>query len=284
MSVSVYQSLVRGDDAHVGGVRLKKYPQKGSSMEKQVLIDCREVTLGYENQKVVENLNFQVLSGDYLAIVGENGSGKSTLLKGILGLIKPLGGEIVMEPYLKKGSIGYLPQQTQAQRDFPATVFEVVLSGYLSAGKKRFYYTKEEKKSALANMEKLQIQSLRKKSYRELSGGQQQRTLLARALCAAENSGQEARLLVLDEPVTGLDPTASQELYRSLKEFNEKEHVTIIMVSHDMENTLEQAGKILHLGDKGSFFGTVKEYRRSEFGRLFMGDEMLGRGGLSWKL
>lgn len=239
-------------------------------MEKQVLIDCRGVTLGYENQKVVENLDFQVFEGDYLAIVGENGSGKSTLIKGLLGLIKPLSGEITRTLYLE-GGIGYLPQQTQEQRDFPATVFEVVLSGFLSAGKHRFFYTKTEKKLALLNLKKLQMEKLRKKSYRELSGGQQQRTLLARALCAAEGTGKNSRLLVLDEPVTGLDPTATLELYRSLKELNERENVTILMVSHDMENTLAQADKILHLGNKEIFFGTVEAYRHSEPGRFFAG-------------
>lgn len=249
-------------------------------MEREVLLDCRKVTLGYENQSVVENLDFRVESGDYIVILGENGSGKSTLIKGLLGFIKPLGGEIIRAPYLIQGSIGYLPQQTEAQRDFPATVQEVVLSGFLSAGKHRFYYTKEEKKQALANMEKVQITSLRRRSYRELSGGQQQRVLLARALCAAEggvldesrdNRVSKPRLLVLDEPVTGLDPAATIELYRILKDLNEKEKVTILMVSHDMENALTEAGKILHLGNHKSFFGTVEDYRHSDMSRFLEG-------------
>lgn len=259
-------------------------------MEKEVLLDCRKVTLGYENQSVVESLDFQVQSGDYIAILGENGSGKSTLIKGLLGFIKPLDGEIVRAAHLMQGSIGYLPQQTEAQRDFPATVQEVVLSGFLSAGKHRFYYTKEEKKQALANMEKVQMDKLRRRSYRELSGGQQQRVLLARALCAAEGcipggastngqsertpaSDRKSRLLVLDEPVTGLDPAATVELYRILKELNEKENVTILMVSHDMGNALTEAGKILHLGNGRSFFGTVESYRHSDMSRFLEGGE-----------
>ena len=252
-------------------------------MEKEVLLECRRVTLGYENQSVVNNLDFQVQSGDYIAILGENGSGKSTLIKGLLGFIKPLDGEILKSSQQMEG-IGYLPQQTDVQRDFPATVQEVVLSGFLSAGKHRFYYTKEEKQHALANMKRVQIDKLRRKSYRELSGGQQQRVLLARALCAAEGSvlgnvsngkGKEQweknRLLVLDEPTTGLDPAATIELYRILKELNKKEKVTILMVSHDMENALAEAGKILHLGNHKSFFGTVEDYRRLDMSRFLEG-------------
>ena len=256
-------------------------------MKKDVLLECRKVTFGYENQSVVSDLDFQVQSGDYIAILGENGSGKSTLIKGLLGFIKPLDGEIFKSSQQMEGSIGYLPQQTDAQRDFPATVQEVVLSGFLSAGKHRFYYTREEKQHAYANMKKVQIDKLRRKSYRELSGGQQQRVLLARALCAAEGSvlGKASdkkgtnpwgknRLLVLDEPTTGLDPAATVELYRILKELNEKENVTILMVSHDMENALAEAGKILHLGNHKSFFGTVEDYRHSDMSRFFKGVEV----------
>ena len=265
-------------------------------MGKEVLLECRKVTLGYENQSVVSDLDFQVQSGDYIAILGENGSGKSTLIKGLLGFIKPFEGEILKSFQRLGGSIGYLPQQTDAQRDFPATVQEVVLSGFLSAGKHRFFYTREEKQHALANMKKVQMDRLRRKSYRELSGGQQQRVLLARALCAAEGillrnvsdrkaldkkvrehaqeKWEKNRLLVLDEPTTGLDPTATAELYRILKELNEKENVTILMVSHDMENALAEAGKILHLGNHKSFFGTVEDYRHSDMSRLFKGGEV----------
>ena len=256
-------------------------------MENEVLLECQRVTLGYENQSVVSNLDFQVQSGDYIAILGENGSGKSTLIKGLLGFIKPLDGEILKSSQQMEGSIGYLPQQTDAQRDFPATVQEVVLSGFLSAGKHRFFYTREEKQHAYANMRRVQMDKLRRKSYRELSGGQQQRVLLARALCAAEGSvlgnmsdrkGREQqkknRLLVLDEPTTGLDPVATMELYRILKELNEKENVTILMVSHDMENALAEVGKILHLGNHKSFFGTVEEYRRLDMNRFLEGGEV----------
>ena len=179
-------------------------------MEKKILLDCRDVTLGYEGRPVWDHLRFQVHSGDYVCIVGENGSGKSTLVKSLLGLLRPMAGEIVRAPSLRSGAIGYLPQQTKAQKDFPATVTEVVRSGFLSSRGMRFFYTPKEKSEALMNMGKLGVLELKDRCYRELSGGQQQRVLLARALCAA------GELLILDEPVTGLDPAAAQELYRTL--------------------------------------------------------------------
>lgn len=168
--------------------------------EKRILLDCRDTALGYEGKPVWEHLSFQVHSGDYVCIVGENGSGKSTLVKSLLGLLHPMAGEIVRSPSLRSGAIGYLPQQTKAQKDFPATVTEVVRSGFLSGKGMRFFYTPKEKSTALMHMGKLGVLELKDRCYRELSGGQQQRVLLARALCAA------GELLILDEPVTGLDP------------------------------------------------------------------------------
>ena len=230
------------------------------------LIEVNDVTLGYEGQPVWEHLSFRIDRGDYLAIVGENGSGKSTLLKSLLGLLKPMSGTIERADSLKAGAIGYLPQQTKAQKDFPATVYEVVLSGFLSAKQGRFFYTAKEKSAALMNMGKLGVLELRDKCYRELSGGQQQRVLLARALCAA------GELLILDEPVTGLDPAAAQDLYRTLAYLNEKEHIAIVTVTHDMENALRYASAILHAGQKQWFYGTAQEYLASPYGRRFGGE------------
>lgn len=237
------------------------------SNEKKLLIDCRDATLGYEGKAVSSHLNFQVYSGDYLCIVGENGSGKSTLLKGLLGLLKPMEGRIVLDKSLRAGAIGYLPQQTRAQRDFPATVYEVVLSGFLSARKGRFFYTPAEKSKALMNMGKLGVLELKNRCYRELSGGQQQRVLLSRALCAA------GELLILDEPVTGLDPEAAHDMYRTLAYLNRTEGIAIVMVTHDLQNALKYADHILHAGQKGWFFGTAAEYLASPYGRKFGGED-----------
>ena len=234
-------------------------------MEKKILLDCRDVSLGYEGTAIWEGLTFQVCSGDYLCIVGENGSGKSTLLKSLLGLLRPMKGEIMLDKSLRTGAIGYLPQQTKAQKDFPATVTEVVQSGFLSGKQGRFFYTPQEKSTALMHMGKLGILELKDRCYRELSGGQQQRVLLARALCAA------GELLILDEPVTGLDPAAAQDLYRTLAYLNKTEGIAIVMVTHDIENALRYGDYILHAGQGQHFFGTVEAYLHSSMGRRFGG-------------
>ena len=227
------------------------------------LLVCRDVSLGYEGQSVLEHLDLNICAGDYLCIVGENGSGKSTLLKGLLGLLPPLSGEIWRAQELRRGALGYLPQQTQAQKDFPATVYEVVLSGYLNQKGSRFFYSSAQKSGALMNMGKLGILELKDRCYRELSGGQQQRVLLARALCAA------SRLLILDEPITGLDPAAAQDLYKTLAWLNKSEGMAIVMVTHDLKSALRSARSVLHIGRSGYFLGTAEEYLASAFGRRF---------------
>ena len=231
-----------------------------------MIFECKDVTLGYENKVVAKNLNFKIDQGDYLCVVGENGTGKSTLIKTLLGLIKPLNGEVIANVQGKnhKG-VGYLPQQTQAQKDFPASVWEVVLSGVLNNDHRCPFYNKKDKAEAEKKMEKLNILDLKKRCYRELSGGQQQRVLLARALCATDS------VLILDEPVTGLDPAASMELYETIKDLNKKENVTIIMVSHDIKNALNYATHILHLEQENDFFGTVEEYKKSNVSNMFLG-------------
>ena len=235
-------------------------------MSNKILIDCHDVSLGYEGHAISEHLNFQVHGGEYLCIVGENGSGKSTLLKCLLGLIKPMAGEVVLDKSLSRGAIGYLPQQTKAQKDFPATVSEVVLSGFLNSRSHRFFYSGAEKSQALMHMGKLGILELKDKCYRELSGGQQQRVLLCRALCAA------GELLILDEPVTGLDPTAAQDLYRTLHYLNKTEGIAIVMVTHDLQNALRYGTTILHAGHRQWFCGSVEEYLASPYGKRFGGE------------
>ena len=232
-------------------------------MEQNELIVCRDVSLGYEGQSVLTHLDLTIRAGDYLCIVGDNGSGKSTLLRGLLGLLPPQSGQILRSPELQRGAIGYLPQQTRAQRDFPATVYEVVLSGCLNQKKNRFFYSAAQKSQALMNMGKLGVLELKDQCYRDLSGGQQQRVLLARALCAASS------LLILDEPITGLDPAAAQDLYKTLAYLNEKEHMAVVMVTHDLKAALKSARTVLHIGRSSVFSGTVAEYLASPQGRRF---------------
>lgn len=225
-------------------------------------IICDQLTLGYENTRLLTGLSFQVNAGDYLCIVGENGSGKSTLVRTLLGLQPPVGGTIRFSDGLSAQEIGYLPQQTEVQRDFPASVREIVLSGCQNRMGLRPFYRKEERALAESNMEKLGIQSLAERCYRELSGGQQQRVLLARALCATR------KLLLLDEPVSGLDPLATNEMYNLIAGLND-EGISIIMVSHDIDAALRYASHILHIGG-GTFFGTAADYAASPVGRSYL--------------
>ncbi len=221
-------------------------------------IRCENLILGYDGIRVAENISFEVKCGDYLCIVGENGAGKSTLMKSLLGLTPLMGGSIQYSGGLKAHEIGYLPQQTFVQKDFPASVWEIVLSGTLSQCGRRPFFHKEQKLLAKKNMIRMDIWDLKKECYRNLSGGQQQRVLLARALCAS------SRLLVLDEPVTGLDPKVTAEFYQMIKDLNE-EGLTIIMVSHDIKAAIAYASHILHIEKEKSFIGSTKEYVKSDF-------------------
>ena len=226
---------------------------------------CRDLTLGYDQKSILEHLNFEVNAGDYLCIVGENGSGKSTLMKTILGLQPPLAGTVERGDGLRANEIGYLPQQTLVQRDFPASVEEIVLSG--RQGRTGFwpFYRKADRESAEKNMERMGITAFRKRCCRELSGGQQQRVLLARALCATE------KMLLLDEPVSGLDPKVTADMYQLIQGLNE-EGITIIMISHDIAAAVQYASHILHIGKK-VFFGTREEYQHSRLGEWFLQEE-----------
>ncbi|MDD7185537.1 MAG: metal ABC transporter ATP-binding protein [Ruminococcus sp.] len=224
----------------------------------KTLISCKSISASYDGMNVLRDLTFSVNEGDYLCIVGENGSGKSTLIKCLLGIKQVDSGEIIMGEGLKQTDIGYLPQQTVLQKGFPATVGEVVLSGCLNSRGYHPFFTSKEKKRASESMEKLGISDLKSRSYRELSGGQQQRVLLARALCSAK------KMILLDEPVTALDPLASSELYSVISELNQKYNIAVIMVSHDIENSVGNASHVLHLRKNGYFFGTSSEYSDSE--------------------
>ena len=226
------------------------------------LLTCSDVTFSYEGIPVLTDVNFALEAGSYLCIVGENGSGKSTLVKGLLHLKNPSTGSITTGDGLHPSEIGYLPQQTVVQKDFPASVREIVLSGCQGRCGSRPFYNKEEKKLAVDAMEKMQITRLARRCYRELSGGQQQRVLLARALCATQ------KMLLLDEPVSGLDPKVTAEMYRLIDELNHRDGITIIMISHDIAAAVKYASHILHIGDT-VFFGTRADYLQSPQGRLF---------------
>ena len=224
-------------------------------------IICKNLIVGYEGQVVRDNINFVVNKGDYLCIVGENGSGKTTLMKTLLSLQKPMGGEIIFGDGLNANEIGYLPQQSTIKRDFPATNFEIVLSGNL--GHSGFFYSKDDKELSLKAMKRLHVDQFKDRCFRELSGGQQQRVLLARALCATQ------KVLLLDEPVSGLDPKVTAEMYELVKELNQNDNITIIMISHDLNDALKYATHILHVGSV-VFFGTKNDYLNSELGKQFV--------------
>lgn len=226
------------------------------------LLEVKNLTVRYERQIAVENVSFALCEGDYAAIVGENGSGKSTLVKTLVGLIAPTQGEVLFHG-IKQGEIGYLPQSTVVQRDFPASVEEVVLTGCIGANAILPFYSKAQKALARENMELLGVTPFSKKSFRELSGGQQQRVLLARALCATK------KLLILDEPASVLDPVVTHELYDILHRLNEDRGITVLMVSHDIHCAVEQAKTILHMGKSILFDGSNEDYVKTElYGRM----------------
>lgn len=229
------------------------------------LISCNHVSLGYEGKQIIGDIDFCLSGGEYLCIVGENGAGKSTLMKGILKLKKPMNGTIAYGDGLKPTEIGYLPQQTQAQKDFPASVYEIVLSGRLNRLGWRPFYSKSDKQDAIDKMEWMGLTSMKNKCYHDLSGGQQQRVLLARALCAAQ------KVILLDEPAAGLDPLVTNELYELIHRINAELGMTVIMVSHDIHAAVRYASHILHLSDGKQYFGTTKEYAQSDLGTFFLG-------------
>ena len=226
------------------------------------LITCKNLIVGYEGQSVTQAISFNLNEGDYLCIVGENGSGKTTLMKTLLSLMKPLSGDIIFGDGLKNNEIGYLPQQATVKKDFPATNFEIVLSGFIGKMKNQPFYTKNVKDKAIAAMKRMHVYEYKDKSFRDLSGGQQQRVLLARAILATE------KVLLLDEPVSGLDPKVTKEMYSLVKELNEKDNISIIMISHNLDDAIKYASHILHIGDT-IFFGTKSEYLDSEIGKRF---------------
>ena len=243
---------------------IRTYHSRGMKRTSFPCIQCENITLAYENRTVISNLSFTVNTGDYVCIIGENGTGKSTLMKGLLGLKKPVSGSIVLGEGISMNQIGYVPQTTAPQKDFPASVWEVVLSGCRK--NRRFLpgFGNAEKQLALEKLELLGISDLKDKSFRELSGGQRQRVLLARALCAAK------KVILLDEPTTGLDPVASEEFYHLLIRLNRQYQLTVVMVSHAVREALAHADHILYLSSSHAFYGTTEQFGQTEDGRKFL--------------
>jgi zinc transport system ATP-binding protein len=229
-------------------------------------IECNNLVVKYENELALKDVGFHVNQGDYLAIIGENGSGKTTLIKAILGLIKTDGGKILFDKSVKK-QIGYVPQKNLIQKNFPASVMEVVLSGFVSKDKLIPFYSAKEKEQALKNMKCINIENLKNRSFQNLSGGQQQRVLLARALNSTEN------IIFMDEPVANLDPVATKEFYDSVNHLNKEHKVTIITTTHDIKTIVKHANKILHLDKKVLFFGTTDEYLKTDLSKIMMGSD-----------
>ncbi len=229
------------------------------------IIEVKNLTMSYEREEVLHDVSFSLDEGEWLCIVGENGSGKTTLLKGIAGLLPHKAGSIELGGGMSRKEIGYLPQQTAVQRDFPACVHEVVLSGCTGGARLLGLRSRSDRQRAHSAIHELGIEHIHHKPYCDLSGGQQQRVLLARALCATE------KLLLLDEPVTGLDPIVSAELYESIAKLNKNRKVAVIMVSHDISGAVKYSDKILHIGRGVEFFGTTDEYLASDLGKRFAG-------------
>lgn len=226
------------------------------------LLTIKNLSIGYEPNIVIKDLNFSINEGDYVCIVGENGSGKTTLMKTLLGLLEPISGEIIFGDGLKKNELGYLPQQNNIQKDFPASVYEIVISGFLNQQGFRPFYNSKEKEIAFENLKKLGIYELKDKCYKELSGGQQQRVLLVRSLCATK------KIIFLDEPIAGLDPNTTKEFYEIIKKLNH-EGTTIIMISHDIKMVANEANHILYIGDN-IFYGTKEEYFNNNIEKVFL--------------
>lgn len=231
--------------------------------DNHILLKCENITIAYDRVNVMENVNMEICEGDYISIIGENGSGKSSLIKGILGLVPIRSGEVRYYNNISKRETGYLPQNTSEQNTFPASVYEVILSGTLSSSGFRPFYSVNDKKKAKKVMERLGITELKRKNFGNLSGGQKQRVLLARALVATD------KILFLDEPITGLDPIVSSEFYELIARLNREDKLTIVMVSHDLENAFKYSDKIFYMGEYKYFFGTKDEYMRSKEGREF---------------
>lgn len=231
------------------------------------LIECKNLSIGYNEKPICKDISFSVEKGDYVCVIGENGCGKSTLLKTILGLNKSVSGKIKFDKEFNRNQIGYLPQQSEMQRDFPAVVKEIIMSGFINKMGFRPFYNKQEKEKALKLMSQLNIIDYKNKSYKDLSGGQQQKVLLARALCATDE------LLVLDEPTNGLDARSIKAFYDTIYKLNKENGITILMVTHNLEKVIDKVSKIVYLKNTQVFMGSREEFLESDYGKNYAGSK-----------
>ena len=233
-----------------------------------ILLKCQDLAVGYDNQAILRDINLEITNGDYICIIGKNGSGKSTLMKTLVNLLPPVSGKFKYDKTVRAKSIGYLPQQIQVQADFPASVYEAVLSGCLNRLGYYPFFKRAEKELANRYLKMLEIDEIRNKPFSRLSGGQQQRVLLARALCSTE------KILFLDEPFAGIDVLMARQLYHIINRINKELGVTIVLISHDLNSVLHDTNRIFHVQDTLLFEGSTENYLKSEIGHRYLGDKL----------
>ena len=233
------------------------------------LIKCNNIEFKYDGKEILKNISFEVNKGDYLCIIGENGSGKSTLLNILTGILKPNNGTVTLSNNLSKKEIGYLPQKSEIYENFPASVYEVVISGCVNKLSIIPFYRRKEKQIANYNMNLLEISNIKNKCFHELSGGQKQRVLLTRTLCSTRD------VILLDEPVSGLDPIITESFYNVVNHLNSEHGTTVVMVSHDIQNCLKYASHILYIGKDLFYYGSKSDFLNSEFSKNIRGNQIV---------
>ena len=217
-----------------------------------VLLEVENISVSYSNHTALENISFKIEEGEYVCLVGENGSGKSTLVKAIVGLLKPDNGKINLNISLDE--VSYLSQTNLKDLNFPATAKEIIMSGVQKHGKLPFY-TKEDKENYKKIIKDLKIEDIQYRRIGDLSGGQKQRVLIARALI------RRPKLLILDEPTTGLDYNITKELYKILEEQNKEKNTTIIMATHDLDEIENVKPRIICLARKLKYDGNIEGWK-----------------------
>ncbi len=216
------------------------------------VLEIEQLKVSYANHVALENINLEIKDGEYVCLIGENGSGKSTLVKTIVGLLKPEEGRVNLNILLDE--VAYLSQTNLKDLDFPATSKEIIMSG-VQKHRKLPFYTKKDKEIYKDIIKKLKIEEIQNRRIGDLSGGQKQRVLIARALI------REPKLLILDEPATGLDYNITKEVYKILEELNKNNKMTIIMATHDIDEINEIKPRIIYLGKTIKYDGNIENWK-----------------------